>query len=133
MKTSTNHAAAFPQRILAALAASLYFGLSAFVAVNADDSEIYITKLPEAQTPNVLFAVDTSGSMRENVPGTSQSRMEAVKEALTDLINNTGNLKAGLSRFHPLSAARSSFRSGTSTRPSTTPSRFPTRTAWLRP
>lgn len=89
------------QRIRVTLISSVFFALSAFVSAAADDTEIYITKLPESQTPNVLFAVDTSGSMREDVDGTNQSRMDAVKEAMTDLINTTGNLKAGLSRFHP--------------------------------
>ncbi|MBS1269070.1 MAG: Type IV pilus biogenesis factor PilY1 [Gammaproteobacteria bacterium] len=80
--------------------AALYAGTSIWSGLNADDTQIYINELPSAQTPNVLFTIDTSGSMNNDVPDGSQTRMEAVQGALTGLINDTSNLKAGLGSFH---------------------------------
>jgi len=79
---------------------ALYIGCPTWIGLRADDTEIYINKVPAAQTPNVLFSIDTSGSMDSNVPEGGQTRMEAVKDALSGLINDTSNLKAGLGRFH---------------------------------
>lgn len=80
--------------------AALYAGASIWIGAQADDTQIYAKKLPAAQTPNVMFTIDTSGSMASGVQGSNQTRMEAVKDALTRLVNNTSNLKAGLQRFH---------------------------------
>jgi len=80
--------------------AALYAGTSLWVGAQADDAQIYVQKLPAAQTPNVLFTIDTSGSMGWEVPGGGQIKIEAVKDALTGLVNDTSDLKAGLARFH---------------------------------
>lgn len=80
-------------------AAALCFGCSSWVAVHADDTSIYVNS-PVAQNPDVLFTIDTSGSMDSTVPDGSQTRIQAVKTALSTLINGTSNLKAGLERFH---------------------------------
>ncbi len=81
-------------------AAALYFGCSLWTGLRADDAAIYVNKVPSAETPNVLFTIDTSGSMDTVVPNGTQTRIEAVKSALTDLVTTTSNLKAGLERFH---------------------------------
>ncbi|MDZ7841006.1 MAG: PilC/PilY family type IV pilus protein [Gammaproteobacteria bacterium] len=80
--------------------AALYAGTSIWVGAQADDTQIYAKKLPAAQTPNVMFTIDTSGSMDSGVQGGNQTRMEAVKDALTGLVSNSSDLKAGLQRFH---------------------------------
>ncbi|MGA8260304.1 MAG: hypothetical protein WB783_08855 [Arenicellales bacterium] len=82
------------------VAAALYLGCSSWFALRADDTQIYVSQLPPAQAPNVLFTIDTSGSMDTTVPDGSQTRIEAVKSALDDIVNNTSNLKAGLERYH---------------------------------
>ena len=101
MATQHNNAKhRFIRRIRIAAFAALYAGASTLIGLQADDTEIYVNKIPSAETPNVLFTIDTSGSMGSNVQGGSQTRIEAVKDALTGLINNSSNLKAGLERFH---------------------------------
>ena len=47
--------------------------------------------------PNVLFIMDTSGSMTWN-DGQSQSRLERMKEALSTIINGATNINLGLMR-----------------------------------
>ncbi len=52
-------------------------------ALAADDTEIFFSREP--YIPNVLFVLDTSGSMDELLPN-GQSRIEGMKSALEDLI-----------------------------------------------
>ncbi|NDV92183.1 pilus assembly protein PilY [Alteromonas sp. 345S023] len=71
-------------------------GFSAF----ADDLDIYLGSSNSAVTynPNVLFIMDTSGSMGAT-DNTSQSRMLRVQNALKEALGSATNINAGLMRF----------------------------------
>ena len=66
----------------------------------ADDLEIYLGTAGQQVTydPNVLFIMDTSGSMT-NKDGTSESRMLRVQTALKEVLGTATNINAGLMRF----------------------------------
>ena len=68
--------------------------------VSADDTEIYLGNAGNEVTfnPNVLFIMDTSGSMGGKDGGT-QSRMLRVQNALKETLNSVTNINAGLMRF----------------------------------
>ncbi|MCC2614657.1 pilus assembly protein PilY [Aestuariibacter halophilus] len=76
--------------------------LSSMISATAmgDDLEIYLGTSDSAQTyyPNVLFIMDTSGSMGA-FDGTDQSRMLRVQNALKDTLRSVTNVNAGLMRF----------------------------------
>ncbi|MFC3094729.1 pilus assembly protein PilY [Alteromonas sediminis] len=76
--------------------------LSSCVTMTAwgDDLEIYLGNYDEAKIfpPNVLFIMDTSGSMT-NKDGGTESRMLRVQNALTEVLSTTTNINAGLMRF----------------------------------
>lgn len=65
-----------------------------------DDLDIYIGTSSSAVTynPNVLFIMDTSGSMRAT-DGGSQTRMLRVQNALKETLASSTNINAGLMRF----------------------------------
>lgn len=79
-----------------ALFLSFLINFSAF----GDDLEIYLGSSDSQVTynPNVLFIMDTSGSMGAK-DGTGKSRMQRVQDALRDALNNATNINAGLMRF----------------------------------
>ncbi|MEM0909532.1 MAG: PilC/PilY family type IV pilus protein [Pseudomonadota bacterium] len=81
---------------LLTLLLSSMIGFSAF----ADDLEIYLgTVDPDVKyDPNVLFIMDTSGSM-SNEDGTGNSRLKRVQDALRQVLLNSTNINAGLMRF----------------------------------
>ncbi len=76
--------------------------LSAMISATAlgDDLEIYLGSADQAVTydPNVLFIMDTSGSMTGK-DGTGESRMLRVQNALIQTLNSVTNVNAGLMRF----------------------------------
>ncbi|HPY39442.1 MAG TPA: PilC/PilY family type IV pilus protein, partial [Thiolinea sp.] len=83
----------------------------------ADDSEIYSSAAPSAN-PNILFLLDTSGSMdTADVPGTGaggglKKRIDVVKEVFADVIAGAPpNLNIGLIRY---GGENSDFPSGVS-------------------
>ncbi len=65
-----------------------------------DDLDIYLGTADSAVTyqPNVLFIMDTSGSMG-SYDYTYQTRMLRVQNALKDALNGSTNINAGLMRF----------------------------------
>ena len=66
----------------------------------AEDTEIFFGDFSAAATrPNVLFIVDTSGSMNNTVPENGRTRMQNVQEALTTLLAGLSNVNVGLMRF----------------------------------
>ncbi|MCV2883120.1 PilC/PilY family type IV pilus protein [Aestuariibacter sp. AA17] len=69
----------------------------------ADDLEIYLGTGNETATydPNVLFIMDTSGSMAGKDGGT-ESRMLRVQKALKETLQSATNINAGLMRFSDL-------------------------------
>ena len=76
--------------------------LSGMISATAmgDDLEIYLGTGASAVTynPNVLFIMDTSGSMTSK-DGGSESRMLRVQNALKDALASATNINAGLMRF----------------------------------
>ena len=87
------------QRYCAALCTAILSILISFAAY-PDDLEIYLGtgSAQVAYNPNVLFIMDTSGSM-SNKDGTGQSRMLRVQNALKQAIDGATNINAGLMRF----------------------------------
>jgi type IV pilus assembly protein PilY1 len=67
---------------------------------SADDLEIYLGTAGNEVTynPNVLFIMDTSGSMSSKDSG-NESRMLRVQNALKETLNSVTNINAGLMRF----------------------------------
>lgn len=68
--------------------------------ISADDLEIYLGNAGSEVTynPNVLFIMDTSGSMTGK-DGGDESRMLRVQNALKKTLNSVTNINAGLMRF----------------------------------
>lgn len=88
-----------------ALAACAYTAGTLQVAL-ADDTEIYVPKeIPADQQvrPNILFILDSSGSMSTTVPGTGRkSRLTVMHEVVSDLIDSlkgAGNVNIGFMRY----------------------------------
>jgi len=83
------------------IAIGLATSLTLFSSVTrADDLEIYLGTAGSEVTynPNVLFIMDTSGSMGSKDGGT-ESRMLRVQNALKETLNSVTNINAGLMRF----------------------------------
>src|SRR3989338_2913961 len=71
------------------ISAFIYSAMSFQVAL-ADDTEIYVPKdLPADQQvrPNILFILDSSGSMDTKVSGTNLSRNKVLKNVVNNLID----------------------------------------------
>ena len=66
----------------------------------ADDIEIYagISGKNAVYLPNVMFMIDTSGSM-DNKDGTSTTRLYKVQEALKQVLSASTDVNIGLMRF----------------------------------
>ena len=85
-----------------ALVGGLLYSLVVGSPLYADDTEVFFGSPPSAETvhPNVLFILDSSGSMGTGVSGTSLNRMENMKLALHGLLNSVTNVNIGLMRFN---------------------------------
>lgn len=79
---------------------SAFFSTCICFAAFADDLEIYLGVADTQVTynPNVLFIMDTSGSMSSK-DGGSESRMLRVQNALKEVLASATNVNAGLMRF----------------------------------
>ena len=78
----------------------VFLSVLVMTPVWADDTEIFFGGGSNSDaTPNVLFVIDTSGSMGNNVSGTNDSRITVVKDALTELVSTVNNINVGLMRF----------------------------------
>jgi type IV pilus assembly protein PilY1 len=65
----------------------------------ADDTEIFFGDLRGGgSAPNVLFILDTSGSMG-NEDGTGRARIDRVKDAIKQLVGDLNDVNVGLMRF----------------------------------
>lgn len=87
------------QRIGSFLFSTLLF-LSIGFSAWGDDLDIYLGTSTNSVTynPNVLFIMDTSGSMTAT-DGTGESRMLRVQDALKEALGSATNINAGLMRF----------------------------------
>ena len=67
----------------------------------AEDTEVYFSNSVDDEfiRPNLVFIVDTSESMNEEVSGTGNSRLETMKDALKTVINGLNNVDVALMRF----------------------------------
>jgi type IV pilus assembly protein PilY1 len=89
-------------------AAYLSFAVGNTSMVYADDTEIYLNSASSAGTSNILFSLDTSGSMGtlvdENNNGTidpgERPRIEVLKEAMLTVLDSLPPLNAGILRYH---------------------------------
>ena len=84
--------------LLPAIALGIVAGLP--VQLTADDTEIYLGNINVSAgvRPNVLFILDTSGSM-SNTDGMSQDRLDRMKDALKTILDDANNINVGLMRF----------------------------------
>lgn len=76
--------------------------LSLFVCtpILADDTEIFFSSDPDSTVrPNVLFVIDTSGSMNWT-DGQPKTRLQRMKDALTTILQKATNINVGLMRFN---------------------------------
>ena len=77
----------------------------ASLVTHADDVDIYISEDIDIDPPNVLFILDTSGSMNFNsvngqyYAGSSETRMDVLKSSLFSTLEKTQNVNIGLMRF----------------------------------
>ena len=81
------------------LCASLIIFSSSYSA--ADDTDLYFADLADggSVTPNVLFILDTSGSMKE-LDGTNEKRIDRMKSAVQQLLASDVNMNIGLMQFN---------------------------------
>ena len=69
--------------------------------VYADDTELYLGALGGSQIRhNVLFVLDTSRSMRDEIKGTGKTRIETLQEAMDSLIAGLDNVNVGIMRMN---------------------------------
>lgn len=70
----------------------------------AEDTEVFFSAAAAsgetAIRPNVLFVLDTSSSMNQEVSGTGKNRLENMKDALVQILTESNNVNVGLMRFH---------------------------------
>jgi len=67
----------------------------------ADDTEVFFGQVDPSLNiyPNVLFVMDTSGSMNSR-DGGSTTRLERMKSAIGAIVDNAANINIGLMRFN---------------------------------
>jgi type IV pilus assembly protein PilY1 len=81
-------------------AASFCCALLGLAPVWADDTEIFFGNVQAGDvSPNVLFILDTSGSMSNTVPGTGLTRMQNMKQAMREILNGLNDVNVGIMRF----------------------------------
>lgn len=83
--------------VLAASFAYMLAGLSPVLM--ADDTEIFFGGSSGTATNNVLFILDTSGSMATDDEGNGTSRMDDLKEAFKSLLSQVNGVNVGMMRF----------------------------------
>ncbi|MFL0805734.1 MAG: hypothetical protein K6L60_00445 [Oceanobacter sp.] len=79
----------------------LALGLFSNFPTFADDTEIYVSRKPQA-APNVIFVMDTSGSMGSSVytNGVREgTRLEVVQKVAVDVINSTSGINIAIMRL----------------------------------
>ena len=95
LTVSTRKAIRLQKRLMPA-----FLSVLVMTPVWADDTEIFFGGGSNSDaTPNVLFIIDTSGSMGNTVNGTGDSHIKVVKDALTELVGSVNNINVGLMRF----------------------------------
>ncbi len=88
-------------RVLTMVCSTAYFSMAGMAAL-ADDTEIFFTEKGTTVKPNIMFILDTSGSMVNNnvVTGdVTQTRLKVMQEATTGLIDELTGVNVGLMAF----------------------------------
>lgn len=111
MNTVNNPPKTWLQKLLAAAALMLttYVALISAPALG-DDTEVFLGAGGSSSDikPNVLFIIDTSGSMdwdscpddNPSCPTAGQSRLEVMKDALTQILSKANDINIGLMTFN---------------------------------
>ncbi len=84
------------------LVSSFLTSALALSTASADDTEVFFGQV-DADTnvyPNVMFVLDTSGSMNSSDSGYSGTRLERMKSALNTILDSSANVNVGLMRFN---------------------------------
>ncbi|MDC9497619.1 MULTISPECIES: pilus assembly protein [unclassified Pseudoalteromonas] len=77
-----------------------FFAATVSLSVTAEDIELYVNHNVETdEKPRVLIVFDTSGSMGSKLPYNGPRKIDAAKDAMTDLVNNNESIDFGLMRF----------------------------------
>ncbi|WP_455210277.1 PilC/PilY family type IV pilus protein [Kaarinaea lacus] len=77
------------------------YTLSAGFPALADDTEIFFGNTTNStKLPNVLFILDTSGSMKTEVGNTNKTRMQHMQQALNNILTTATGVNVGLMRFN---------------------------------
>ncbi len=84
---------------LASLIFAFFYTMGLGFSVQADDTEIYFGANTSSIIPNILFVMDTSGSMSTEVGNTGKDRLEVLQESLVDLIGSMSNVNVGMMRY----------------------------------
>lgn len=77
--------------------------------VYADDTEIFFAKANAENSENkpkanVLFLIDTSGSMESDAPNSNKTKMQELKSAFSSVIDGLGSdIDVGVAKFNPSS------------------------------
>jgi len=105
--------------ILGKISLVVAYSFFSLQAAYADDTEVFFA--PASSTneikPNVMFIIDTSGSMKWGVDGTrsvdyEDRRLTIVKNVMDDLLSDLQNVNAGLMRFTQGNSSDSSAKGG---------------------
>ena len=78
------------------------YTFSSLQAVYAEDTEIFFAPEDDVDGiyPNIMFIIDSSGSMGWDVANTTDNRMEVVQDVMDEVLTNITNVNAGLMRFN---------------------------------
>jgi len=89
-------------RFLQLLFVASIYSMGSMQAALGDDTEVFFAPADDLEgvRPNILFIIDTSGSMGWGVAGTTDSRMEVVQDVMDEVLTNITNVNAGLMRFN---------------------------------
>ncbi|WP_444994695.1 PilC/PilY family type IV pilus protein [Aliikangiella sp. IMCC44359] len=83
---------------------TLFTLVYSFLVLNtaySDDTEIFFAKtdIKNQAKPNILFIIDTSGSMTNTVDS-GETRLQVVKDVMSEVLTNVKNANVGLMRYN---------------------------------
>lgn len=89
-------------RLLQLVVFALVYTIGGLQVAYGEDTEIFFAPAEDLETdfPNIMFIIDSSGSMGWGVAGTTDSRMEVVQDVMDEVLTNISNVNAGLMRFN---------------------------------
>lgn len=100
MDTVNNLKRTWLEKLLVAAASALITLMSG--SALADDTEVFLGAGSASSNikPNVLFIIDTSGSMDWDSDTPGQSRLEVMQDALTQILSKVNDINVGLMTFN---------------------------------